>query len=62
MLNKHGVTRQLWLSSPVSGPRKFNYHADQQTWLGERDLTDKLADRLNKEWSQAFGKKFDFKF
>lgn len=29
VLNKHGVTRQLWLSSPISGPTKYNFHANQ---------------------------------
>jgi len=28
VLNKHGPTRQMWLSSPLSGPRKFNLHMD----------------------------------
>jgi frataxin-like iron-binding protein CyaY len=27
VLNKHNVTRQIWLSSPLSGPSKYNYHA-----------------------------------
>ena len=31
VLNKHGPTRQIWLSSPVSGPRKFNLHWEAET-------------------------------
>ena len=27
VLNKHNVTRQLWLSSPTSGPSKYSYVA-----------------------------------
>jgi len=26
VLNKHNVTKQIWLSSPISGPSKYNYH------------------------------------
>lgn len=25
VLNKHGVTKQIWLSSPITGPSKYNY-------------------------------------
>jgi len=49
VLNKHSVTRQIWLSSPLSGPNKYNYHSDTATWLGERDQ-HRLHDRLAKEF------------
>lgn len=26
VINKHNVTKQIWLSSPLSGPSKYNYH------------------------------------
>ena len=68
VLNKHGPTRQIWLSSPVSGPNKFNLHQAQEEagatanqgacgegWLGERDTSDSLKARLIKEWNEAFG-------
>jgi frataxin-like iron-binding protein CyaY len=31
VLNKHTPTRQIWLSSPVSGPRKYNFHAEHSS-------------------------------
>jgi len=68
VLNKHGPTRQLWLSSPVSGPRKYNFHREAEGanadvsgegWLAERDTNDSLKARLIKEWSDAFGQPID---
>lgn len=37
VVNKHSVTRQLWLSSPVSGPSKYNYHGDDDATSGGAD-------------------------
>jgi frataxin-like iron-binding protein CyaY len=69
VLNKHTPTRQIWLSSPVSGPRKYNFHSAVATdsttraigegWRGERDTNEQLKRRLIAEWSQAFGAKID---
>lgn len=74
VINKHSHTRQIWLSSPVSGPSKYNWHADISTvqtvdgkkhfgqnrqWLGERD-DHSLHDRLTDQFSALFGLKFDF--
>jgi len=62
VINQHTVTRQLWCSSPISGPSKYNYHrtqpltssSSQQThgrWLSERDPNNALIDLLQKELS-----------
>lgn len=69
VLNKHGPTRQIWLSSPVSGPNKYNFHADAEAsddsdslgngWRGERDNADTLKSRLTREWTAAFGVAID---
>lgn len=32
------MTRQLWLSSPVSGPSKYNYWRKYGKWYNERQL------------------------
>jgi frataxin-like iron-binding protein CyaY len=71
ILNKHGVTRQLWLSSPISGPSKFNYHRNPAqtgklknnkgySWLSERDSETSLCRLLQAEFSETFGKKVEF--
>ena len=78
VLNKHNVTKQLWLSSPISGPSKYNYHVpanvNQDTaslselrggrWLSERDDSTSLYTLLTSEFSEVFEKpiEFDFKF
>eukprot|EP00808_Paulinella_micropora_P013645 g7159.t1 len=62
VLNKHGVTRQIWLSSPLSGPSKYNYHGSKTTpqrWLGERD-EHPLSSLLKKEFTQVLGKDVSF--
>lgn len=68
VLNKHGPTRQMWLSSPVSGPNKYNLHARSsneeseavgEQWRGERDQNDSLKHKLIEEWQQAFGVAID---
>lgn len=45
VLNKHNVTKQIWLSSPISGPSKYNYHPPNFVW--ERDH--------NKVWGEGEG-------
>ena len=70
VINQHNVTRQLWLSSPVSGPSKYNWHRDKQRedegggtagtagekgrWCSERDESKLLQPLLEQEFSQAF--------
>lgn len=46
VLNKQAPNRQIWLSSPVSGPARFNWNAEQCTWAAVRgggDLLSRLA-------------------
>lgn len=66
VLNKHTPTRQIWLSSPISGPRKYNFHAEKRKsdaigegWRGERDTEEQLKQRLIDEWSQSFSVQID---
>ena len=56
VINKQPPTKQIWLSSPISGPKRFDYHAGQ--WVCLRDGV-KLADLLQAEMSQMYG---DFKW
>lgn len=46
VLNKQTPSRQLWLSSPVSGPLRFDFCSMRAAWHGSRDgmnLLDTLA-------------------
>jgi len=68
VINQHNVTRQVWLSSPISGPSKYNWHRDKErerratssgdvekgVWCSERDERQQLQRVLEKEFSQAF--------
>lgn len=37
VLNKQTPNRQIWWSSPLSGPMRFEYDPAQQKWLNTRD-------------------------
>lgn len=53
VLNKHGVTRQLWLSSPLSGAWHFALYQDSETnqldWCSIRD-GQAILSLLRQEW------------
>ena len=49
VINKHAPTRQVWLSSPVSGATHFEHDPARGIWRstrGEAVLTDLLAAEL----------------
>ena len=48
VLNKQTPNRQLWLSSPISGPKRFNWHVERRCWEYARDHT-RLTELLNRE-------------
>mmetsp|Transcript_10589 Transcript_10589/g.20839 ORF Transcript_10589/g.20839 Transcript_10589/m.20839 type:complete len:198 (+) Transcript_10589:136-729(+) len=37
VLNKQTPNRQVWLSSPISGPKRYRFDRDTETWLNTRD-------------------------
>ncbi|TBR25605.1 MAG: iron donor protein CyaY [Reyranella sp.] len=43
IVNKHAPTRQIWLSSPVSGARHYAFDADSGQWQDTRGGGDLLA-------------------
>ncbi|TGZ84819.1 Frataxin [Ascodesmis nigricans] len=52
VFNKQPPTMQLWLSSPVSGPKRYDWDADKETWVYLRDgtlLEDLLTEELGVE-------------
>eukprot|EP00238_Polyblepharides_amylifera_P006531 CAMPEP_0196589138 /NCGR_PEP_ID=MMETSP1081-20130531/62822_1 /TAXON_ID=36882 /ORGANISM="Pyramimonas amylifera, Strain CCMP720" /LENGTH=112 /DNA_ID=CAMNT_0041911861 /DNA_START=377 /DNA_END=715 /DNA_ORIENTATION=+ len=56
VLNKQAPNRQLWLSSPVSGPIRYDYDGSTDSWLCMRD-GHKLHELLEKEFVQLCGGK-----
>ncbi|KAF5481165.1 hypothetical protein F2P56_001838 [Juglans regia] len=42
VLNKQTPNRQIWLSSPVSGPSRFDWDQNAQTWVYRRTKVDLL--------------------
>lgn len=43
VVNKHAPTRQIWLSSPVSGARHYAYDTAGAAWLDTRGGGELLA-------------------
>ncbi|KII93447.1 hypothetical protein PLICRDRAFT_35653 [Plicaturopsis crispa FD-325 SS-3] len=54
VINKQPPNKQIWLSSPFSGPKRYDYSAPRDTWLYSRDDRP-LGDLLDQELSDALG-------
>eukprot|EP00477_Mikrocytos_mackini_P001788 GAHX01001936.1.p1 GENE.GAHX01001936.1~~GAHX01001936.1.p1 ORF type:complete len:127 (+),score=25.64 GAHX01001936.1:58-438(+) len=37
LFNKHQTSRQLWVSSPITGAARYNYSPDFDVWLNQKD-------------------------
>ena len=49
MINKQAPNRQIWVSSPFSGPLRYDYDAREKKWVYARDgsaLHERLRDEL----------------
>ncbi|KAF8022359.1 hypothetical protein BT93_F0019 [Corymbia citriodora subsp. variegata] len=42
VLNKQSPNRQIWLSSPVSGPSRFDWDQESQSWVYRRNKANLL--------------------
>ncbi|XP_059661019.1 frataxin, mitochondrial [Cornus florida] len=54
VLNKQTPNRQIWLSSPVSGPARFDWDGDAQAWVYRRKHAN-LSELLEIELEQLCG-------
>ncbi|EAU93309.1 hypothetical protein CC1G_08622 [Coprinopsis cinerea okayama7 len=54
VINKQPPNKQIWLSSPVSGPKRYDYDEELDDWIYLRD-GQPMGDLLNTELSQALG-------
>jgi frataxin len=51
VINKQPPNKQIWLSSPFSGPKRYDYCATEDEWLYARDgraMSDLLEDELSR--------------
>ncbi|CAM9570054.1 unnamed protein product [Ectocarpus sp. 4 AP-2014] len=55
VLNKQSPNRQIWWSSPISGPMRFEYHEEAKRWLNTRDGETELRVILATEMSEQCG-------
>ncbi|KAG0263638.1 Mitochondrial chaperone Frataxin [Actinomortierella ambigua] len=54
VVNKQPPNKQLWLSSPLSGPKRYDYDTEHKVWFYTRDHHS-LHWLLNHEISEALG-------
>ncbi|KAF9821867.1 hypothetical protein IEO21_00297 [Rhodonia placenta] len=52
VINKQPPNKQIWLSSPVSGPKRYDYSAAEDQWVYYRD-GQSMGDLLEREISYA---------
>ncbi|KAJ3794038.1 hypothetical protein GGU11DRAFT_690593 [Lentinula aff. detonsa] len=55
VVNKQPPNKQIWLSSPFSGPKRYDYTESDGSWRYSRD-NKPLDDLLNDELGRAFNK------
>jgi len=55
VLNKQAPARQIWWSSPLSGPRRFNFDARRGAWVSARGDGGELAGELRAELRRLTG-------
>ncbi|KAI5799830.1 arabinogalactan endo-1,4-beta-galactosidase [Geopyxis carbonaria] len=53
VLNKQPPNKQIWLSSPVSGPKRYDWDADRRNWVYARDGSG-LEELLKEEIGVSF--------
>ncbi|KAI5898661.1 Frataxin [Schizophyllum commune H4-8] len=58
VINKQPPNKQIWLSSPFSGPKRYDYEPEKDNWYYARDGRA-LGDLLNEELSKALDRKVD---
>ena len=65
VLNKQTPNKQIWLSSPISGPSRFEYETEKKVWLHYRTsncLIKTLNDEFNNHFAQNEKEKIYLKY
>ncbi|KAM0786952.1 hypothetical protein ACM66B_002371 [Microbotryomycetes sp. NB124-2] len=55
VINKQPPNKQIWLSSPTSGPKRYDYDTNHDVWFYHRDGR-RLRDLLTEELRVALGR------
>ena len=53
VINKQSPNRQIWLSSPISGPSRFDFDLETETWIYKH-----TGQSLHQYWSKRLGATF----
>ena len=59
VINKQTPNRQIWWSSPISGPKRYQWDDGKRAWVNTRDGHDMLQ-RLTAELKQLTGVDLEF--
>lgn len=55
VLNKQGPNKQIWWSSPISGPKRFEYDVRLKKWVNTREKDVELVRLLSLEIEELTG-------
>eukprot|EP01147_Barroeca_monosierra_P009630 gene9630-1851_t len=58
VINKQTPNKQIWLSSPTTGPKRYDWNSDRKTWVYSHDnvaLDTRLEDELGTIFGQNVG-------
>ncbi|KXS20899.1 Frataxin [Gonapodya prolifera JEL478] len=58
VLNKQPPNKQIWSSSPISGPKRFDYDEKRRRWVYHRDGST-LDEMLNEELRELIGREIN---
>lgn len=58
VINRQSPNRQIWLSSPISGPKRYDYVVNGKYWIYKHDSVP-LHNLLQNEISSILGEKID---
>ncbi|KAF9451782.1 Frataxin [Macrolepiota fuliginosa MF-IS2] len=58
VINKQPPNKQIWLSSPFSGPKRYDYCESTDDWFYSRDGRT-MGNLLNEELSKVLGRDID---
>jgi len=59
VMNKQTPNRQIWWSSPISGPRRYEYDADGEVWIYTRAGIDGNQETLGQVLEKEIKEMYD---
>lgn len=63
VLNLQRPNKQIWLSSPISGPQRYEYNNEIKKWVNVRDMSIVLDKVIEKEINEyLIEKKIEIRF